>query len=174
MILNLTDVLTTEGKRISQEAEYTPDTLTYGGETYAVTEKTPVSLVLTNIGKGKANVEGTMRLTVLLGCDRCLQDVPYTFSLRFSNTVYVPEMKAAVSEEEADMSLFGYQIDVDDLVSNEISINWPMKVLCRSDCKGICSVCGRNLNEGVCECDTFVPDPRLAAIKDIFNAGKEV
>lgn len=174
MILNLTDVLTTEGRRISQEAEYTPDTLSYNGGRYTVTEKTPVSLVLTNIGKGKANVEGTMRLTVLLSCDRCLQDVPYPFFLQFSNTVYTPEMKAAVSEEEADMCLFGYQIDVDDLVSNEISINWPMKILCRPDCKGICSVCGRNLNEGACECDTFVPDPRLAAIKDIFNAGKEV
>lgn len=174
MILNLTDVLTTEGMHISQEAEYTPDALAYGGKTYAVKEKTPVSLVLTNNGKGQAKVEGAMQLILILSCDRCLQDVPYTFSLQFSSMVYVPEMKAAVSEEEADMSLSGYQIDVDDLVYNEISINWPMKVLCRPDCKGICSVCGRNLNEGACECDTFVPDPRLAAIKDIFNAGKEV
>ena len=84
-----------------------------------------------------------------------------------------PELEAAVSEDE-DECLRGYQADVDDLVYNEISVNWPMKILCRPDCKGICRVCGRDLNEGACECDTFIPDPRLAVIKDIFNAGKEV
>lgn len=173
MILNITDVLTTEGKRIHKQLSYTPDVLTYGGDTYMIKEKTPVSLTLTNIEKGKAAVEGNISLAVLLCCDRCLKEVPYTFSLEFSRKVVVPELGAAVSEEEEDC-LTGYQFDVDDLVYNEISINWPMKVLCRPDCKGICSVCGKDLNEGACECDTFVPDPRLAAIKDIFNAGKEV
>ena len=50
----------------------------------------------------------------------------------------------------------------------------PVKVLCRPDCKEICKKCGHNLNDGDCGCDTFVPDPRMAAIKDIFNANKEV
>ena len=68
----------------------------------------------------------------------------------------------------------GFEIDVDELICHEIWVNWPMKVLCRPDCRGICSVCGRDLNEGTCTCDTFVPDPRLAAIKDILNADKEV
>ena len=49
-----------------------------------------------------------------------------------------------------------------------------MKFLCRPDCKGLCSVCGKDLNEGACGCDTFVPDPRLAAIRDILNGDKEV
>jgi len=36
-------------------------------------------------------------------------------------------------------------------------------------------VCGKNLNEGDCGCDQFVPDPRMAAIKDIYDAfNKEV
>ena len=53
-------------------------------------------------------------------------------------------------------------------------VNMPVKVLCKPGCKGICKQCGHNLNEGECGCDTFVPDPRMAAIKDIFNANKEV
>ena len=68
----------------------------------------------------------------------------------------------------------GYSIDTDALLRNEISLNWPVKILCREDCKGLCPVCGRNLNEGDCGCDTFVPDPRMAALKDIFERSKEV
>ncbi|MDE7017325.1 MAG: DUF177 domain-containing protein, partial [Lachnospiraceae bacterium] len=65
-------------------------------------------------------------------------------------------------------------LDVEGLLNNEIIINWPRKVLCRPDCKGICLQCGKDLNVGSCECDTFVPDPRMAVIKDIFSANKEV
>lgn len=173
MILNVSDVLAAEGRTERKQIEFSPSVLEYGKQQYLITEKSPVRLTVSNAGKGKAEITGEAELTVLFCCDRCLKEVPYTFSLEFSSRIVSPELGAAVSEEEAD-SLTGYQINVDDLVYNEISINWPMKVLCRPDCKGICSVCGRNLNEGACECDTFVPDPRLAAIKDIFNAGKEV
>lgn len=174
MILNLTDVLTVQGRTLSQTAGFTPSCLEYGKSRYPIIRKSPVSLVMTNRGKGRAQVSGKTELTVLLCCDRCLKDVPYTFSLEFSVPVVAPELGAAVSEEEADTCLIGYQFDTDDLVYNEISVNWPMKILCKPDCRGICSVCGQDLNEGACECDTFVPDPRLAAIKDIFDAGKEV
>ena len=68
----------------------------------------------------------------------------------------------------------GYQLNVDSLISNEIFTCWPLKVLCREDCKGLCRVCGKDLNEGECGCDTFVPDPRMAAIMDIFRENKEV
>ena len=115
---------------------------------------------------------GTIELTVLLYCDRCLKETPYSFSLKVSDTIISPDLEAAVSEEEE--CIVGYQVDVDNLIENEILMNWPMKVLCRPDCKGLCSVCGKDLNEGACGCDTFVPDPRLAAIRDILNGDKEV
>ena len=81
------------------------------------------------------------------------------------------------SEDEAvdDLSFMeGYQLNVETFVYNEIIGSWPAKILCKEDCKGLCSVCGQNRNERECGCDTFVPDPRMAAIQDIFNANKEV
>ena len=75
--------------------------------------------------------------------------------------------------EETDY-LIGFELDVDKLVYAEILVNWPMRVLCKDDCKGICKVCGVNLNKGTCSCDSFVPDPRMAAFQDIFNKFKEV
>ena len=73
--------------------------------------------------------------------------------------------------EETDY-LIGFELDVDKLVYAEILVNWPMRVLCKDDCKGICKVCGMNLNKGTCSCDSFVPDPRMAAFQDIFNKFK--
>lgn len=173
MILNITDVLTAEGKTECLSVAFTPSSLQYGSHSFTITEKSPVSLTITNIGKGRAQVTGRMELTLLLCCDRRLKDVPYTLVPEFSDTVSSPEFGAAVPED-ADEGMTGFEIDVDELICHEIWVNWPMKVLCRPDCRGICSVCGRDLNEGTCTCDTFVPDPRLAAIKDILNADKEV
>lgn len=107
-------------------------------------------------------------------CDRCLKDVRKEFKLQVSEEAVSPEIADA---DEADVQsgfLEGYQLNVDSLMSNEILTSWPMKVLCREDCKGLCKVCGKDLNEGSCDCDTFVPDPRMAAIMDIFRENKEV
>ena len=42
------------------------------------------------------------------------------------------------------------------------------------DCKGICSVCGQNLNEGTCDCEDTGLDPRMSVIRDVFKNFKEV
>ena len=75
--------------------------------------------------------------------------------------------------DETDF-VIGYNLDVDKLVYSEILVNWPMKTLCREDCKGICRKWGANLNCKTCSCDSFEPDPRMAAIQDIFHQFKEV
>ena len=67
-----------------------------------------------------------------------------------------------------------HELDVDRLIYDEILVNWPTKVLCKDDCKGICPVCGQNLNQQDCGCDRQVIDPRMAKFQDIFNEFKEV
>ena len=176
MLVNLSDVLTSEGKVLTKEIPLEMTTFANASGTFQITEKSPVTFTFTNIGAGKARVEGDCSLQFAASCDRCLADVPVTLELSFDTTVLSPE---AVSEDEdADTDdrnfMEGYQLDVEALVHDEIIVNWPVKILCKEDCKGVCPVCGQNLNERECGCDTFVPDPRMAAIKDIFNASKEV
>jgi uncharacterized protein len=43
-------------------------------------------------------------------------------------------------------------LDIDDDIREEVLLNFPMKVLCKPDCKGICSKCGANLNQQECRC----------------------
>ena len=176
MLINLTDVFTSEGKVTKLQTDLEMETYVYQGVTYKITDKTPVSLTFSNTGNGKAHMEGYVKVTCMLSCDRCLEDVIHEFDLFMTEDLLSPEVADDSSEESDEGRVFmeGYSINIEDLISNEILINWPTKVLCSEDCKGICKQCGRDLNEGECGCDTFVPDPRMAVIKDIFNANKEV
>lgn len=177
MFINLTEVLTSEDKVLSIQAEADMTEVSVGGEGFKILEKPPICLTFSNIGKGKALVEGQAGIRVAMNCDRCLKSVEEEMMLRFSREVHAPDAVPEQAEEDGsdDQSFMdGYQMNVEDLLNNEIIINWPSKVLCRPDCKGICIQCGKDLNTGACECDTFVPDPRMAVIKDIFHANKEV
>lgn len=176
MFVNLTDVLTVEDKVLTMQAEMEMKEISVGGEVFDIPEKPLVFLTFTNIGKGRALVEGQAKIKLAMNCDRCLKPVEEKLTLQFSIEVHAPDAVLEQMEEEDDGQSFmeGYQLNVEDLLKNEIIINWPSKVLCRADCKGICMMCGRNLNTGTCECDTFIPDPRMSVIKDIFHANKEV
>lgn len=174
MLVNLSDVLTSEGKveSITVPLEMTDFTGRLGS--FPVLEKTPVTFTFTNIGVDKAKVEGGVKITFATECDRCLTEVPTTLNLRFDRVVASPDVTTEDEEDEDAGYMEGYQLNVETFVYNEVLINWPVKILCKEDCKGVCPKCGQNLNMGDCGCDTFVPDPRMAVLKDIFNANKEV
>jgi len=174
MLVNLSDVLTSEGKQLSMDIPLEMTEFVSSHESFEIVEKSPVHLQLTNIEKEKARIEGSVTLTFRTACDRCLAEVPTRMELQFDRVVASPE----VSEEDDkldDLSFMeGYQLNVETFVYNEMIGNWPAKILCKEDCKGLCPVCGQNLNVKDCGCDTFVPDPRMAVIQDIFKGNKEV
>lgn len=174
MFVNLTDVLTNEGKVLPMQIETGITQVSVSGESYRVLESTPVDFVFTNIGKGRARIEGKAALTFATACDRCLQPVELKIVLCISREAAAPDMDSDRSAQDSRDFMDGYELNVEDLLNSEIVTSWPMKILCKPDCKGICPRCGRDLNTGTCDCDTFVPDPRMAAIKDIFEADKEV
>ena len=115
-----------------------------------------------------------MDLAASIPCSRCLEEVPTRIHFDIDKEFRL-ENSAINDEEMEDIDyLIGFDLDVDKLIYGEILVNWPMKVLCREDCKGICKVCGMNLNKGNCDCQRTELDPRMAAIQDVFNKFKEV
>ena len=56
-------------------------------------------------------------------------------------------------------------MDLAPLLREEVILAVPMGVLCRSDCAGLCPVCGQNLNEGTCDCEQDDIDPRWAVLR---------
>jgi len=108
-------------------------------------------------------VVGTVAVCRCFVCDRCLAEGERELTLDFSEDY-------AKTPGEADESSYdGDAIVIDDLVRDTLLVAEPLRELCKSDCKGLCPVCGQNLNEGICECDAFVPDPRLAALESLLK-----
>ena len=106
---------------------------------------------------------------------RAMTPVATPFQLKFDLQIDLNLSEEEREEKEEDSSFVeGDELDVEELVRNELIVQWPIRVLCKDDCKGICSRCGANLNIQTCDCDTTGRDPRMAAIKDIFSKFKEV
>lgn len=174
MLLNVSDVLTTEEKVFQVAVPLELSEFICYGEKFIVVEKELVKFSMINIAMDKAQVEGTTEIKVNIPCNRCLVDVLFPIKLYFTREISpVLDEKEILDNDDVGV-MEGYHLNVETLIYNEILMSWPMKVLCDENCKGICKQCGANHNQGRCECDDFVPDPRMAAIKDIFDANKEV
>ena len=67
--------------------------------------------------------------------------------------------------EGADEEIYrGKEIDLDPLLREQILLAVPGYPVCREGCRGLCTVCGANLNERECGCERRLPDPRLAGL----------
>lgn len=173
MLINLTDYFEISGRSSEKKVPVELTEFDNNGAKMPVKSKDDISFIFENLGDGKLNITGHTRLVLESVCDRCLESVDLDIPLEFDYTVVKPD---GFHEFDPDEQFFmnGYELDTEALVTNELLMCLPMKVLCKETCKGLCPVCGKNRNNGECGCDTFVPDPRMAAIKDIFNANKEV
>ena len=175
MQIHLSDVTDSEGKHIQLQPELELDKISFQMGDYPILEKTPVELEITNTGNKVLELKGIGSVTVGIPCDRCLEQVAVKIPYEIEQKL---DMKKSDTERVQDLDendyLTGMDLDVDRLVYLEVLMSWPLKVLCREDCKGICSRCGKNLNKGSCGCAEEPNDPRKAAISDIFSKYKEV
>ena len=175
MQIHLSDVTDSEGKHIQLQPELELDKISFQMGNYPILEKTPVELEITNTGNKVLELKGTGSVTAGIPCDRCLEQVAVKIPYEIEQKL---DMKKSDTERVQDLDendyLTGMDLDVDRLVYLEVLMSWPLKVLCREDCKGICSRGGKNLNKGSCGCAEEPKDPRMAAISDIFSKFKEV
>ena len=169
--MNLMQVISTDGKVIERELAFAPEVLKLPQGQFPIARKTPLSLRITNKGKKVLEIEGSVSLELLMPCDRCLKEVPtpVNISFDFEADMKLSDEARVEALDESDF-LHGSELDTDALVCSEAIMALPAKVLCREDCKGLCPVCGHDLNDGDCGCDRSVPDPRMAKIRDLFHS----
>ena len=173
--MNLTEVILEEGKVLHSKPELSLRSFDFPFGSFPVTKASPVDLTVTNIGDRKLTLRGSVFIETEIPCARCLDPVRTALDLSFDLEA---DMKLTDEERhdamEESVYLHGYNLDVDKLVYGEALMNWPSRVLCRDNCKGLCKVCGQNLNRKTCDCDRTDLDPRMAKIRDIFSMYKEV
>ena len=177
MLIDLSNVLSEPHRSVDETVPCEFKIFRNGLGEYPVTESSDVHVKINYMENGKLQIEGTCKLTVEIPCDRCLEPVATVFNLNISRITKgnVTDENEVESEDLDEANYIdGYTLDVDQLVGSEILIGWPTKILCSEDCKGICNVCGQNLNQGTCNCEDTSLDPRMSVIRDVFKNFKEV
>lgn len=140
------------------------------GETYKFIEPLKVDGRVYNNGQSltlEAKVSGRM----VTECARCLDELEA--DVEFSIHELLSQREES-SRDDEDIILFdGYEIELDDIIADHFLMNISGRYLCSDDCKGLCPVCGKNLNEGECGCDNEYIDPRWQALADILKNQSE-
>ena len=106
-------------------------------------------------------------------CSRCLEPVEHpqmgSFDLLYRPIgVDVNAAEHAISTSETEIGYYdGGGLVLEDVLREQVLLSLPEKALCRTDCKGLCPRCGRNLNTESCSCDEAPADPRWNALGDL-------
>ena len=167
MFISLAEVMNRRGETVQVEVNTSFDVFKRNDVDYPIRKKTPVRLTMTSPSSKRVLLQAEAEYVLSAPCDRCLREVELPFEIR--RTLEIDFSKSEGEREEEMSCLSGYELDVDRFIFEEILVVFPTKILCNENCKGICNVCGADLNAGQCGCDRTVIDPRMAAVQDIFK-----
>ncbi len=105
-------------------------------------------------------------------CARCLTDVESSTAFRVEKPV--ADEKGPMSLENRDnddyVQIKDGKLDLDAVICDEILLSFPMRILCKDDCKGLCAGCGADLNTEVCRCTKKEIDPRFASLAALLDS----
>ena len=149
MILQLREIFQIEGMHLPVSYEITPEELSeVRGYTFAV----PVAVSGEFYNRaGIVTLKYTVSCTLDVVCDRCLTELKRDYSYDFSHTV-VPSLQSEGDIYDTYLVAQHDSIDMNETAISDLLLMLPTKMLCREDCKGLCDICGCNLNERTCNC----------------------
>lgn len=99
------------------------------------------------------NLRGSVFFNSRISCSRCLEQFDFEIRTRLKLTL---SKKRGNENEEDDIGVgyySGERIDLSKYCIETVHLNLPQNLLCNENCKGLCYVCGHNLNESECGCD---------------------
>ena len=107
-------------------------------------------------------VTGPVSAQVVSRCARCLTEFSSDLAVEVCELFAAP---GHLEEQEEEVyRVAGDEVDLEPMLRDELALALPLNPLCREDCKGMCARCGRDLNEGACDCTDDTTDPRWAAL----------
>jgi uncharacterized protein len=123
------------------------------------------------------DIKGEINTSVCLPCGRCLQEYETPLKSRFELTYVqrIPEAQENEEQEEIEISaedmglvyFQGEEINLQDGIQEQVVLAFPIKAICKEDCKGLCASCGKDLNESNCDCDRQTSDSKFAVLKNL-------
>lgn len=164
MQIDLRQVFQTEGfsEKISLDIDWTG--LEYGNQ-HPFVEPVRLTGVIENRAE-MVRIDYTAEFNYHTLCDRCSSSLTESYLMDFSHVL----VSSLAGEDDSELILVeNYMLDIDELALSDILLELPMKHLCSDDCKGLCPMCGKNLNEEQCGCKEDTCDPRLAVLRKLLE-----
>jgi len=158
--------LKTKGQEESFSLTEKWDSINYKGDILKFIEPISFNGVARNVGES-IEIKGVVKSNILTQCYRCLEDTKLELELEY--------LEEFTKKDISDDNTHYYSddtIELNETVLATIILNLPMKFLCKDDCKGLCPVCGTNLNIQECNCIDDNVDPRLSILKTLLEKYK--
>ena len=138
--------------------------------------KAVTALVLLTKKGERVLLDGKIDTEVVLDCDRCLEAYPlkldFDFRIEFelleggSNADIVSDHLCSTSE--MDMVYVSEPvIDLFQVLRQQVFLMLPLKKICSETCKGLCKICGRNLNKEQCQCARQPSDSPFSVLEKL-------
>ena len=161
--MNLHELLLNPGSQLPFRCELSTDRLDFPAVLSYTAAPVGEGFIVNNAGA--LTLRGTLSASLRCVCDRCAAE----FDREVSYPLDIPLASELQDEENPDYFLLdGDELDLEELLETVFILNMDTRFLCRDDCKGLCSRCGKNLNEGPCGCRTE-SDPRLAVLEQLLD-----
>src|SRR3954447_8877226 len=161
-ILDLGRIGLTSGEARHLDLTVAMDDLRLAGQSYAAAARVPVKLDVAKMPGGYSlRLRGAVELNG--PCMRCLEDAGR------SVTIDAREVDQSGGGEELDSPYIdGDDLDLRAWARDSVALELPTQIVCTEDCKGICAVCGENLNSADPGHDhEKAPDPRWNKLSEL-------
>lgn len=129
-------------------------------------------LELANVDTG-ISVRGHLSVPLESECSRCLGLFEQTLEMDINEDcalrqIDAPESYAEGKDEPCQIPILNDdEIDLTELVRQLIAMHLPIRPLCRDECPGLCARCGKDLNQGPCDCESRPVDTRWSGLQDL-------
>ncbi len=176
MRLDLAEILAHAGMRY----EYSVDEPPIVDEDLECTSRIRGRILFTNTGNVLL-IEGRVKARVAVPCSRCLvyfeeeAETPISEQFTLQHRPMGPTVRHSQTVVEEDENpdagkLFeGHLFDLTELLRQSVMLSLSSQPLHDELCKGLCPICGQDLNERSCACSPEAPHPVLAGLAELLK-----
>lgn len=165
MVLDISKLINADGAIVEISNEIMLSDLQFNGQFISFDKPLSIHGNIKNV-RGLLYLHLDVSASYKEACNRCLEQV----SQKLDYTINEVFSKTELDNENDDVIILSSnEIDLKDIVEQAFCTALPITCLCSEDCKGLCYMCGINLNHGQCNCESDDIDPRLAILKDFLK-----
>lgn len=167
MRIFINDIFTSSKSKFTYKVEFEQESCKVDGRTVKFNQKPSMVCEISKTEDNKLYASIDVHLETRLNCVRCLGDMDAIQDINISGIISRED-----NYQDYDIILIdGDYLDLEKILDEAIFEHLIDNTYCKEDCKGLCHICGTNLNISKCNCDEehLYIDPRLEQLKTFLD-----